>query len=91
MDKGGPYIPIISMTWTFDGHEAYFLRDDLESELCDYERYSLFRKSPYQRLHVLATPLGKAIRDTAVLIQVDQLERLIEGIKKKHPRLFDTG
>jgi len=63
------YIP---MRWVSDD-DSYFLRDDRDAEICDEERYSLFRETPnYSRILVLGGNLGWAIKESFVAIKRDR-------------------
>lgn len=55
------------------GGPNYFLRDDRDANLCDYERYSLFREGPhYGRVVILNMTLNEAFEAVPEMIQDDQ-------------------
>ena len=47
---------------------THFLRDDQAEEICEYERYSLFQKEPYQRLLVLSGRKEWAIEEAGKIV-----------------------
>jgi hypothetical protein len=63
------------LSWVSD-EDAYFLRDDEAMDLCDFERYSLFRHWPdYGRVVVLRGPLKWAITEALQQITDDKQRR----------------
>ena len=62
------------LTWTSD-EDAYFLRDDEAMDLCDHERYSLFRDYPeYGRVEVMSGPLRWVIEHSHGIVEFDRYE-----------------
>lgn len=79
----GGYVPMI---WETDD-DCYFIRDDRNAELCDYERYSLFRDRPdYERVMIFAWSLAKVLHDAPAIIEADQIERALPRPMSAAPR-----